>query len=223
MKNKEASAPVRRIIPAQAIEHEITVVNSQFITNIKPAFSVEEARAFVKEIREKYKDASHNVPVFIIGHGASITEHCSDDGEPEGTAGRPALAVLKGSGMGDVVAVVTRYFGGTKLGTGGLVRAYGDSIRQTLLQMPPAEKIATKTLGLTIPYNGYERVKLLINEYHGNIMEEDFGGDVGLIIQFREEDAAPFHEAIFQFSRGETAPILLEENKNSIFLLKIIS
>ena len=219
MKNKDSS-PIRRIIPAQAVEHEITVVNSQFITNMKPVFSVEEARAFVKEIKTKYKDASHNVPLFIIGHGASITEHCSDDGEPEGTAGRPALAVLKGSGMGDVGAVVTRYFGGTKLGTGGLVRAYGDSIRQTLLHMPRAEKIATKTLGLNIPYNGYERVKLMINEFEGNILEEDFGGDVGLILQFRENDAPLFTKIIFQFSRGEIETILLEENKNSIFPIK---
>ena len=219
MKNKD-SAPIRRIIPAIPIEHEITVVNSRFITNMKPAFSVEEARAFVKEIKTNYKEASHNVPLFIIGHGASITEHCSDDGEPEGTAGRPALAVLKGSGMGDVVAVVTRFFGGTKLGTGGLVRAYGDSIRQTLLQIPRAEKIATKTIGLNIPYKGYERVKIMINEFEGNILEEEFGGDVGLILQFRAADALPFTETIYQFSRGEIETVLLEENQNSIFPIK---
>jgi uncharacterized YigZ family protein len=215
--SKDSTETPRRIIPAKAIEHEITVVNSQFITNMKPAFSIDEARDFVKEIKEKYKDASHNVPVFIIGHGASITEHCSDDGEPEGTAGRPALAVLKGSGMGDVVAVITRYFGGTKLGTGGLVRAYSDSIRQTLTHMPRAEKIATQTLGLTIPYNGYERVKLFIEEYEGNLLEEDFGADVSLIIQFRSEDTQTFSDTIKNFFRGQIETVLLEENENSIF------
>lgn len=218
MKIKDISSP-KRFIPAHAIENEIRVLNSKFITNIKPVFSVEEARAFIKEIKTKYKDASHNVPLFIIGHGASITEHCSDDGEPEGTAGRPALAVLKGSGLGDVVAVVTRFFGGTKLGTGGLVRAYGDSIRQALLKLPRAEKIATSTLGLNIPYAGYERVKLMIQKYEGNIMEEDFGGDVGLILQFRETQAPEFILAIRNFSRGEIQPIELESNKNSIFPL----
>ena len=72
----------------------------------------------------------------MIGHGASTTAHCSDDGEPSGTAGRPALSVLQGSGIGDVVLVITRYFGGTKLGTGGLVRAYGDSVRNLLKVLP---------------------------------------------------------------------------------------
>ena len=217
--SKETSETTRRIIPAKAIEHEIQVVNSQFITNMKPAFSIEEAREFVKEIKEKYKDATHNVPVFIIGHGASVTEHCTDDGEPEGTAGRPALAVLKGSGMGDVVAVITRYFGGTKLGTGGLVRAYSDSIRQTLAHMPRAEKIATQTLGLTIPYSGYERVKLFIEEYEGNLLEEDFGADVSLMIQFRKEDTQAFSDTIKNFFRGQIETVLLEENENSIFPL----
>ena len=214
---KDPTETPRRLIPAKAIEHDIVVVNSQFITNIKPAFSIEEAREFVKEIKEKYKDASHNVPLFIIGHGASITEHCSDDGEPEGTAGRPALAVLKGSGLGDVVAVVTRYFGGTKLGTGGLVRAYSDSIRQALAHLPKAEKIATQTLGVTIPYSGYERVKLFIEEYEGNLLEEEFGAEVSLIIQFRTEDTQAFSDTITNFFRGQIEPILLEENKNSIF------
>ena len=118
----------RLLIPASEHHTEIVVVNSRFITTIAPVFSVEEARDFIAKIRALNPNATHNVPAFIVGHGVSVIEHCSDDGEPQGTAGRPALAVLKGSGLGDAAVVVTRYFGGTKLGSGGLVRAYTDAV-----------------------------------------------------------------------------------------------
>ena len=112
-----------QLIPARRVETEFTELNSRFITSAAPAFSVSEAKAFINEIKGKYPDATHHVPVYLIGHGRSSLAHCSDDGEPSGTAGRPALAVLRGSNLGDIVLVITRYFGGTKLGTGGLVRA----------------------------------------------------------------------------------------------------
>ena len=115
---------VRYPVPAQEMRHEILVVNSRFIATLAPAFSVEQAKAFVRRIRAEYADASHNVPAYVVGFGSSVTAHCNDDGEPPGTAGRPALAVLQGSGLGDAAVVVTRYFGRTRLGTGGLVRAY---------------------------------------------------------------------------------------------------
>ena len=99
-------------------------------------------RNSLQELKLEFRDASHNVPAFVIGHGQSIITHCNDDGEPSGTAGRPALAVLQGSGLGDAVVVVTRYFGGTKLGKGGLVRSYGDAVRSVLKLTPLAQKIA---------------------------------------------------------------------------------
>ncbi len=111
-------------IPAETARVEIRVVNSRFIATIGEARSAEEARAFIDGVRGEFHDATHNVYAFRAGYGASVTEGMSDDGEPPGTAGRPALAVLRGADLGDVVLVVTRYFGGTKLGTGGLVRAY---------------------------------------------------------------------------------------------------
>ncbi|UCC52815.1 MAG: YigZ family protein, partial [Anaerolineaceae bacterium] len=119
-------------IPAAERRTEIRVSNSRFIVTAAPAFTVEEAKAFIKRIKAEFKDASVNVPAYVIGYGPSVTAHCNDDGEPSGTAGRPMLAVLQGSGLGDIVAVVTRYFGGTKLGTGGLVRAYGDAVKEVL-------------------------------------------------------------------------------------------
>ncbi|MRS04545.1 YigZ family protein, partial [bacterium] len=154
-------------IPAQRSRAEIEVLKSRFIASIAPAFSVDEARAFIQEIKKEFSDASHNVPAFLIGHGASVIAHSSDDGEPSGTAGRPALIVLQGSGLGDVVVVVTRYFGGTKLGTGGLVHAYTDAVKEVLIDLPFAEKVATYLVMVVIPYTLFEQVRLLAQKYQG--------------------------------------------------------
>jgi uncharacterized YigZ family protein len=123
----------RYTIPARETRAEIKVVNSRFVATVAPVFSVDAAKAFIARVRREFADATHNVPAYLIGHGASVIAHCNDDGEPSGTAGRPALAVLRGSGLGDVAVVVTRYFGGTKLGTGGLVRAYSGAVRALFL------------------------------------------------------------------------------------------
>src|SRR5690606_5481957 len=140
-------------IPAAETRAEIRVSNSRFIATAAPVFSVEEARAFVARVKAEFVDATHNVPAYLVGHGPAVTAHCNDDGEPSGTAGRPALAVLQGSGLGDIAVVVTRYFGGTKLGTGGLVRAYGDAVKAVLEVLPHAQKVATHTVLVEVPYN----------------------------------------------------------------------
>ena len=115
------------LIPACEIRREYAQLNSRFIATLAPAFNNDEARAFTRRIRLEFSDATHHVSAYIIGGGNSLTEYCSDDGEPQGTAGRPALAVLRGSGLGDAALVITRYFGGSLLGTGGLVKAYTES------------------------------------------------------------------------------------------------
>src|SRR5215211_5283410 len=115
------------LVPLNEIRREHVVVNSRFIATLAPVFSIDEARMFISRIKKEFAEASHNVPVYVIGGGNTVTEYFSDDGEPSGTAGRPALAVLRGSGLGDVAVVITRYFGGTLLGTGGLVKAYTES------------------------------------------------------------------------------------------------
>ncbi|MBN1318557.1 MAG: YigZ family protein, partial [Anaerolineales bacterium] len=152
-------------IPEREVRKEIRVVNSRFIATVAPALTVDQAKEFISRIRNEFADASHNVPAFLIGYGSSVTAHCSDDGEPSGTAGRPVLSVLRGSGLGDVVLVITRYFGGTKLGTGGLVRAYSEAARQVLDLAPRAVKVATQTLLVVVPYSLYEQLGRLIAEY----------------------------------------------------------
>lgn len=196
------------------------VINSRFIAAAAPAFSVEEARAFIACIRAEFPDASHHVPAFLIGYGASVTAHCTDDGEPQGTAGRPALAVLQGSGLGDVVVVVTRYFGGTKLGTGGLVRAYSEAVKAVLGVLPRAEKIPTHTVMLACEYSYFERVRLLIQASHGQVLDEDFGADVTITARFAAWHLEPFQSALSDLSRGSLHAEIIESNPETIMPLE---
>ena len=191
-------------------------MNSRFIATLAPVFSVEEARAFVARIREEFGDASHNVPAYVVGHGASVIAHCNDDGEPPGTAGRPALAVLQGSSLGDAAVVVTRYFGGTKLGTGGLVRAYGDAVRAVIAATPRAEKVATHTVLLATPYNLFEQVRLLIEGHNGRILDEEFAADVTVTAQFTVEGLPAFQDALRELSHGTLAAEIMETNEATI-------
>jgi len=206
-------------IPAEKTRAEIMVVNSRFIATLAPTFSVEDAREFISQIKAEFADATHNVPAFIIGYGASVITHSSDDGEPSGTAGRPALAVLKGSGLGDVTVVVTRFFGGTKLGTGGLVRAYGDAVKAVLEITPVAEKVPTHTVMLAIPYTYYEQVKLLAKDHLGRVLDEDFGVDVTLTIQFATDYLPAFQTDLSELTRGEIQAEIIETNPETIFPL----
>ncbi len=206
-------------IPARQSREEIRVANSRFIATAAPAFSVDEAKAFIKGVKEEFKDASHNVPAFVIGHAPSTTAHCNDDGEPSGTAGRPMLAVLQGSGLGDIVVVVTRYFGGTKLGTGGLVRAYGEAVKAVLKTLPLAEKVPTHTALLVVPYPLFEQVKLLVEAKNGRILDEEFAADVTLTAQFVVEQFDSFQEALRELSHGRLEAEIIETNPETIMPL----
>ena len=210
---------IRYPIPAEETRTEIEVLKSRFIATAAPVFTVDEAKAFIQRIRAEFADASHNAPAFIVGYGASVTKHCSDDGEPSGTAGRPMLAVLQGSGLGDMAVVVTRYWGGTKLGTGGLVRAYSDSVRSVLDVMPRAEKVPTHMVMLAIPYSHLDRVRLMVAAHKGHIEEEIFAADITLVVQFMVDQFDPFTAALNEMSHGSLTAEIVETNPNSIFRL----
>lgn len=203
-------------IPARQCRAEIQVSNSRFIATLAPVFSVEEARAFVGRIREEFAGATHNVPAYVIGHGASVIAHCNDDGEPSGTAGRPALAVLQGSGLGDAALVITRYFGGTKLGTGGLVRAYGDAAREVLAHAPLAEKVPTRTLMLATPYALFDQVRLLVSAHQGEILDEAFAADVTVTARFTLERVEAFQAALLELSNGLLQAEVVESDEATI-------
>ncbi|MCL7455377.1 MAG: IMPACT family protein [Anaerolineae bacterium] len=208
-----------KLIPAREARTEIEVLNSRFIATGAPAFSVEEARDVIARVKDEFSDATHNVPAFLIGHGSSVIAHCHDDGEPAGTAGRPALAVLQGSGLGDVVVVVTRYFGGTKLGTGGLVRAYGDAVRALLDAMPRAQKVPTHTVLVVAPYAAYERVAQAIEAHGGEILDQDFAADVTLTARLGVDQFKPFQATLQELSAGQIEAEVIDTQPATIMPL----
>ena len=197
-------------VPAQQSRAEIEVLKSRFVATLAPAFSAGEAREFIARIQAEFGDASHHVPAYVIGYGSSVTTHCHDDGEPSGTAGRPALAVLAGSGLGDAVVVVTRYFGGTKLGTGGLVRAYGDAVRAVLEVTPRAEKVPVHTVMLAIPYPAFELVRLLVAAHSGEVIDESFAADITMTARFGVAQFPGFEDSIRELSRGAWGAEIIE-------------
>lgn len=209
----------QRLIPLEPVQTEILVVNSRFITNLEYAGSVEEARAHLARVRGHHPTATHNVPAFIIGHGNSIITHCSDDGEPSGTAGRPALAVLQGSGLGNVSVVVTRYFGGTLLGTGGLVRAYGDAVREVLKGVKFAALLPTTTLMFVTPYRLYDQVLRLIEAHNGQVLDTAFLEEITVTVRFKDEEVEAFSGQLGNLSAGQVMPIMVEQNPETVFPL----
>lgn len=198
-------------LPAGESSHEIIVVNSRFIATLAPVESVEAARAFIHTIKQRYADATHNVPAYLIGHGNSVTEYCSDDGEPSGTAGRPALAVLRGSGLGDACLVVTRYFGGTLLGTGGLVKAYTQSAQEVIQRSARARRIEVATCLLALPYPLFDRVKLLAHSQSGKVLDSDFAADITLTLQFPTDRLGGFQRALSELSNGQLQAEVIEK------------
>ena len=208
-----------RLIPLEPVQREILVVNSRFIADLEFAGSVEQARTHLAKVRGLHPTATHNVPAFIIGHGNSIITHCSDDGEPAGTAGRPALAVLQGSGLGNVSVVVTRYFGGTKLGTGGLVRAYGDAVREVLKGVRFAALLPTTTLMFITPYRLYDQAVRLTEAHHGQILDTEFLEDITVTVRFKNEELESFTSKLNNLSAGQVQPVVVEKNPETIFPL----
>jgi uncharacterized YigZ family protein len=190
---------------------EIIVQNSRFISTIGRAVSPDDARAFIHTIREEMPDASHHVYAFRAGYGNSITEGMSDDGEPSGTSGPPTLAILRGSDLGDIVLVTTRYFGGTKLGTGGLVRAYSDSAKTALESLATELKAPKTQLGMDLSYNIYEQAKNLIAAHQGVIDDEVFAGEITIICTLYNDNLSAFKAELTELSSGQIEPILLAE------------
>ncbi|MCL4506579.1 MAG: YigZ family protein [Chloroflexi bacterium] len=189
-------------IPGAETRVETTVVNSRFICSVGEARTVEDAVAFIRRIKAEYGDASSHAYAYHVGYGASVTDGCNDGGEPGGTAGRPMLAVLQGSGLGDVVTVVSRWFGGTKLGTGGLVRAFSGALKAALAVLPRSERVERKTFLVEVPYPLYERLKLLVTAHHGALAGEEFGASVLLTLVFAVDDIAAFGAALRELSAG---------------------
>ena len=208
--------PSNYLIPLNELRREYEAMNSRFIATLAPAFSIDEARAFMAKIKKEFSDASHNVPVYVIGGGNTVTEYFSDDGEPSGTAGKPALTVLRGSGMGDAVLIITRYFGGTLLGTGGLVKAYTESAQLVVNQVNRGRRVPVHVGEMKIPYNLLERLRLIITKHHGSIVTEEYAEDIKIKLQVRQEAFEAFQSELRELSAGKIQAQILESKEEII-------
>ena len=197
-------------VPLTEIRRELMVVNSRFISTLAPAFSIDEARAFMARIKHEFADASHNVPVYIIVGGNTVTEYFSDDGEPSGTSGKPALAVMRGSGLGDAVLVITRYFGGTLLGTGGLVKAYTESAQLVVNAVGRGQRVPVHIALIALPYNLLERLRLVVTRQRGEVLGEDFAADITMTVRLPLDTFESFQNDLRELSAGKIQAEVIE-------------
>lgn len=156
---------------------EIVEKKSRFIATVESVESEEEATAFIEKMKKKYWDARHNCSAYVIGSKGEL-ERCSDDGEPNGTAGKPMLEVLRGMEIRNIVVVVTRYFGGTLLGTGGLVRAYTKAVQEGIENSVIVEKQLATKLVIGTDYNGVGKIQYILAQRGIKILESDYGESV---------------------------------------------
>ncbi|HIZ45655.1 MAG TPA: YigZ family protein [Candidatus Olsenella pullistercoris] len=177
---------------------------SRFIAQLAHVGSEAEAEEFLAAVRARHRDARHHVPAWILSDGR---ERCSDDGEPSRTSGMPTLEVLRGAGLADVCCVTTRYFGGTLLGPGGLVRAYTAAAQAAVAAAWDDGLVAEMTLvtpvTVQLPYALYDRVARMCADAGGKLRDQLFAEDVQLSCAFRSGDEVPFVDAVRELANGE--------------------
>lgn len=191
-------------------EGEIIEKKSRFIATVRRVESEDEAVRFIEEMKKKYWDARHNCSAFVIGSRAELTR-CSDDGEPSGTAGRPMLEVLLGEGIRNIAVVVTRYFGGVLLGTGGLVRAYTQAVKAGLENCTIGSMVHGYEVLLNTDYNGIGKVLYILGQQGIEPVDSDYGVDVVLQIRIRSEMAERLHKELIEATSGKIGWEQLEE------------
>ncbi len=191
-------------VPATVYRIEVEIKRSRFITTIGPAASIHDATAFIRRTGAEFADATHNCWAYLVGPpGTSAQIGMSDDGEPHGTAGRPMLAALQHSGLGDVAAVVTRYYGGTKLGTGGLVRAYGGGVQHALETLPVTERVEWTHLAIVVEYARVGVLQQLFPAFEAEILAERFEAEVRFEVRVPAERLEGLRAAVLDATRGQ--------------------
>jgi len=192
--------------PIPAGEHRVEqeIQRSRFITTISPAAAAEAAREFVSRIRTEFPDATHNCWAYQAGPpGTTGAVGMSDDGEPHGTAGRPMLTVLLHSGLGEVAAVVTRYFGGTRLGKGGLVRAYTECMQQAIDSLPRAERVARASFVVEVDYAWIDPLMRLLPRHEAEVKAEAYGEKATFQVTVPAAGLAAFETAVITATNGQ--------------------
>lgn len=195
-------------------EDEFTEKKSRFIGHIAPVSTEEEALAFLSEIKSRYRDATHNV--FAYSLRENQIKRASDDGEPQGTGGVPVLNVLNGAGLTDVCCVVTRYFGGTLLGVGGLVRAYTEGAKIALEAAAIRVMAESVDLRLVTDYGLYGKLEYYLNEHGVFVLNTDFGADVAVTVRVRKEEREAFEHDLTELSSGALHPEKIAEGWNEL-------
>ncbi|NIA29407.1 MAG: YigZ family protein [Actinobacteria bacterium] len=181
---------------------------SRFIARALPVPAKKEAENFIHQIRKKHFDATHNCFAYRIGNGRNETTRFNDDGEPSGTAGRPILQAITTRNLTNVCIVVTRYFGGTKLGTGGLIRAYGGAASQVLETSDIRVEYFTTEIQISYDYEFSNFVMREIDKFQVNILKKEYDQNVKLFISIRESFAAKFVKQLTNQSSGKIKIIL---------------
>jgi uncharacterized YigZ family protein len=201
------------LIPALPTQFEEEIKKSLFITYLAHTPSVDAAKAFIAQIKTKHSDARHNCWGFVAGRAEdSMLWGFSDDGEPSGTAGKPILAQLTGSGVGELTAVVTRYYGGIRLGTGGLVKAYGGGVQQALKQLQTIEKKITTKLFLTLDYSFVPIAQSIIAQYEALEVEADYKEQVKFLVEIELRHLDAFTQTIINKSGAKAVVTPIKNN-----------
>lgn len=201
------------LIPALPTQFEEEIKKSLFITYLAHTPSVDAAKAFVAQIKTKHSDARHNCWGFVAGRPEdSMLWGFSYDGEPSGTAGKPILAQLAGSSVGELTAVVTRYYGGIRLGTGGLVKAYGGGVQQALKQLQTIEKKITTKLSLTLDYSFVPIAQSIIAQYEALEVEADYKEQVKFLVEIELRHLDAFTQTIINKSGAKAVVTAIKNN-----------
>ena len=195
-------------VPARASEATFTDRRSEFIAHLCPVKDEEDAKAFVAGIKNKYSDARHNVWAYTLHDG---TVRSSDDGEPAGTAGAPILECLTKKGLTDAAIVVTRYFGGILLGTGGLVHAYTTAAAEAVSKAGSVDIVTCFICATDCSFAHYGKIERLLRKYGGKIVGSDFATDVHLEYILKKEMLAPFERELTEMSAGKLTAAVIGE------------
>lgn len=198
--------------PGEVFRVEQTIKRSRFIASVGHTPGVEEAKAFIEQIKAEFEDARHNCWAYCAGAAGSTDRiGASDDGEPHGTAGRPMLTAVTHGGIGEVTVVVTRYFGGILLGTGGLVKAYQSSVKMALEGVPTRVRTKTKRIKFSVEHRFVNQVLRKIEAVNGRILEKNFDMGADFDVEIPEDLAETFAKELEELTRGALLIEFVEE------------
>lgn len=198
--------------PGEVFRVEQTIKRSRFIASVGHTPGVEEAKAFIEQIKAEFEDARHNCWAYCAGAAGSTDRiGASDDGEPHGTAGRPMLTAVTHSGIGEVTVVVTRYFGGILLGTGGLVKAYQSSVKMALEGVPTRVRTKTKRIKFSVEHRFVNQVLRKIEAVNGRTLEKNFDMGADFDVEIPEDLAETFAKELEELTRGALLIEFVEE------------